>query len=187
MARTHARIKTEIWHNDDWRALSMPAQHLYFTLITDPELSYCGIADWRPKRLAGRAGAWLPEAVNIAAYELVAAHFIAICEDTEEALVRTFVRHDGVLQNAKLAVSAANAVGAVASNDLRAIVIAEMVKARKDNPDWAAWKADAVKSVLRRKATDITEIDPFGPDLAPALGRLMASETPTEDGDLAHD
>lgn len=182
MARTHARMKVAIWHDDDFRALSMPAQHLYFTLSTDPDLSYCGIADWRPARLAGKANAWIQDAIEAAAYELTAARFIAICEATEEALVRSFVRHDGVLQNAKLCVSAANAVASVASNDLRSIVVAELVRAKKEEPEWVAWKSDAVRSVLRRKATDIREVDPFGPDLAPSLGRKYGPQAE----DLAH-
>lgn len=172
MARSHARIKTALWHDDDWRRLSMPAQHLYFTLITDPDLSYCGIADWRPTRLVARSGAWLADMAEAAAHELLEARFVMICEATEEALVRSFVRHDGVLQNAKLAVSAANAVGSVASNELRAIVIGEMVRAKKENPDWAAWKADAIKLVLRRESLKAHDVDPFGPDLAPRIGRL---------------
>lgn len=178
MARTYARIKTALWHDDDWRSLSMPAQHLYFTLTTDPNLSYCGIADWRPTRLSGKAGAWPVASVEMAARELCDARFLMICEATEEALVRSFVRHDGVLQNAKLSVSAANAVGSIASNDLRAIVIGEFQRAKKESPEWAAWKADAMKSLLRRKAVDVHDVDPFGPDLAPTLGRLLGGDEP---------
>lgn len=174
MARTYANVKVGIWHDDDFRSMSMPAQHLYFTLITDPDLSYAGISDWRPKRISGKAEAWLPEAVEAAAIELTGKRFILICERTEEVLVRSFLRHDGLLKNAKLAISAANAIAAIASNDLRAIAVSEAIKAKKENPEWSAWKHDAIKAVLHRKATDASEIDPFGPDLAPALGRLMS-------------
>jgi len=180
MARTYARIKVDIWHNDDFRALSSHAQHLYFTLITDPGLSYCGLADWRPKRIASKSGAWLAEAVELAAVELIESRFIVICEDTEEALVRSFVRHDGVLQNAKLAVSASNAIGSIGSSALRGVVIHELKRAKKENPDWTAWKVDALKAVLKGNSLDAHEIDPFGPDMAPALGRLR---TTPEGGD----
>ena len=47
----------------------------------------------------------------------------------------------------------------------------EMQKAKKDHPDWTAWGNDSVRSVLRRKAVDVTDVDLFGADLAPALGR----------------
>jgi hypothetical protein len=40
--RDHARVNLDIWGDDDWRDLTPPAQHLYFTLYTDPELSFCG-------------------------------------------------------------------------------------------------------------------------------------------------
>lgn len=173
MARSYANIKVSIWHDDDFRSLSMAAQHLYFVLSTDPDLSYAGIADWRPRRLSGKAEAWLPRAVEIAAYELTAAGFIYICEQTEEALVRSYVRHDGVLKNAKLSVSCANAVGSIASNDLRAIAVAEIKRAKQEEPGLNFWKSDAVKSVLKRTSVDHREVDPFGPNLAPNLGRLM--------------
>lgn len=181
MARTYARVKVDIWNDDDFRELSAYAQYLYFTLITDPELSYCGVTDWRPRKIAGKSGATLPEALEMAAVELIEAHFIVVCEATEEVLVRTFLRHDGVLQNAKLAVSASNAIAAIGSNALRWVVMHELKRAKKDNPDWTAWKVDRLKDMLGRKATDIREIDPFGPDLAPALGRLRADSEGGED------
>lgn len=176
MPRTYANVKVAIWHDDDFRSLSMPAQHLYFTLVTDPELSYAGVGDWRPRRISGKAGAWLPEIVESSAVELLDARFILVCEQTEEVLVRSFLRHDGVLKNAKLAVSAANAIAAIASNDLRAVAVAELKRAKKDHPEWTAWKHDAIAQVLRRKAVDARDLDPFGPDLAPALGRLRGED-----------
>ena len=176
MARTYAKIEVGIWHNDDFRALSTPAQHLYFTLVTDPEISYAGVTDWRPNRLSGKAGAWPVALIESAAYELITAHFVLICESTEEALVRTFVRHDGALKNAKLSVSVANAVGSIASNELRSVVVSEMQKAKKDHPDWTAWGNDSVRSVLRRKAVDVADMDLFGADLAPAMGRQFGGD-----------
>jgi len=45
MAREFAKIKASIWQDDDFRALPVEAQHLYFVVLTDPDLSYCGVAD----------------------------------------------------------------------------------------------------------------------------------------------
>lgn len=173
MARQYTNIGVAIWHDDDFRRLSMPAQHLYFVLSTDPDLTYAGIADWRPKRISGKAEAWLPEAVETAAHELAAARFVYICERTEEILVRSCVRHSGALRNAKLAVSVANAVASIASNDLRAVAVAEMKRAKKEEPELGAWKHASLKAVLGRVSVDHRDLDPFGPDLAPDLGRLM--------------
>lgn len=174
MARTYARIKVDIWNDDGFRALSPTAQHLYLVLLTDPQLSYCGVADWRPKRIAGKAEAWTPESVEMGAHELIQRHLLIVCEDTEEALVRSFMRHDGVLQNAKLAVSAANAVSAVASNGLRGILAHELNRLAKEHKDWAAWKAAPIQSALKKDQIDPRDADLFGPDFAPALGRIWA-------------
>ena len=172
MGRTYARVKVDIWTNAKFRRLSPSAQHLYFTLVTDPDMSYCGIADWRPRRLSGKAGAWLVESIELAASELIDSRMVIICEGTEEALVRSFVRHDGVLQNAKLAVSAAHAVGAVSSTNLMGIAIHEFQRAKKEHPEWTAWKSGELDSVLKGEGIDARKIDPFGPDYAPRIGRI---------------
>lgn len=182
MARTYSNVQTGIWHDDDFRRLSPLAQHLYLYLLTSPGLSYAGLADWRPNRISGMAEAWTPEAIEYAGAELAQAKFILVCERTEEALVRTFLRHDGLLKNAKLAVSAANAVASIASNDLRAVAIHEAGKAKKEHPEWSAWKHDAIKTMLKRNGISADDLDPFGPDLAPALGRLIGGG---DDADLA--
>src|SRR5699024_3338647 len=58
MARDHGRILTAIWSDDDFRRLTVGAQHLYLMLVTDPGLSYAGVTDWRPNRITPRAHAW---------------------------------------------------------------------------------------------------------------------------------
>lgn len=172
MARRYARVKIDIWRNAEFRRLSTHAQHLYFTLLTNPEMSYCGITDWRPARLSGMAGAWMRDSIDLAALELLESRMVIICEDTEEALIRSFVRHDGVLQNAKLAKSAANAVSNVSSVDLMGIVTHEIARAKKEYPKWVAWGFDEITEVLKGERIDAHEIDPFAPGLAPAIGRL---------------
>ena len=88
MARDRANIRTDIWNDDDFRELSGPAQLLYLQLLTSATLTYAGVADWRPKRIASLSAKRTANAVDDAAAELVAGLYIVVDEDTEEAFDR---------------------------------------------------------------------------------------------------
>ena len=55
MPSDHARIRRDIWADTDWRRLSAGEQWLYLHLLSSPTLSLCGVADWRPARIAKMA------------------------------------------------------------------------------------------------------------------------------------
>jgi len=39
MAKNYAQIRPDIWLDDDWRSLTASAQHLFFVMLTNPQLS----------------------------------------------------------------------------------------------------------------------------------------------------
>jgi hypothetical protein len=139
MARDHARVKLTIWADDDFRALSPPAQHLYFVLLTSPKLDYCGATDWRPARIAQLAGGWSPQSVEIAGQELAETGYIVVDADAEEVLLRSFVRHDELMEQPNLAVAMKKAHMSLASSVLRGVVIHELMRLRTDKPDLKGW------------------------------------------------
>lgn len=96
MAREFAPIKLAIWSDDDWRDLSPLARYLYLTLLTSPTLNHCGVADWRPARIASLNGMTAAEVEDTGA-ELVDALYLVIDEDSEEVLIRSFIRNDHVM------------------------------------------------------------------------------------------
>ncbi|WP_333810774.1 hypothetical protein [Timonella senegalensis] len=175
MAREYAKVKAGIWQDDDFRALPIHAQHLYFVILTDPELSYCGVTDWRPKRILPRAAGWDMETLEAAAAILVDRRLLVVDVDTEEVLVKSFLRHDGVMMHNKLCVSAMNSYAAVASNLLRGVIVHELQRLSREFPEWPTWERVQVKDVLKR-----TPIDPRSPDLGNpfecALGAGLASQ-----------
>lgn len=169
MAREFASINLAIWNDDDFRDLTPAAQHLYFVLLTEPSLSYCGVADWRPRKVAQRASGWPLGDLLDAALELASVRLVLFSDDTEEYLVRSFVRHDGVMSHPKLCVSAARAVAAIGSNALRQVVIGELRRLKSDRPDLPAWGRDEVAEVVKRKHLDGKAIDPFSEPFSPGL------------------
>lgn len=177
MARSYARLWTEMWVREDWRRLSVEAQHLYLVLLSSPTLSYCGMADWRPGRIASNAAGWTAEDVQRAGKELSDALFLVIDESTEEALIRTFVRHDGVMKEARVAVSMCNAYAAMSSSTLRGVVVHELQRLWLTDSDLKGWRTVDGKRGKAQELLTNPSIDPASlPKIWPYVG-------PTEDLD----
>ncbi len=158
MAREFAQIKLSIWADDDWRDLSPDARYLYMTLLTSPTLTHCGTADWRPARIGGLNGQSVAT-INEAGAELVEALYLVIDEDTEEVLIRSFIRNDGLMKQPRMAVSMANAHSGVSSRPIRGVLVHELIRLRNDFPDLGGWE--------KEKATDLLQMEPIDPDSFP--------------------
>lgn len=157
MARDRANINTGIWTDDEFIDISRDEQWLYFLLMTDPKLSYAGVTDWRPGRLAQRSSDSSKAEVEQIGAKLQAGRYIFIDEDTEEVLIRSFLRHDGLLKQPRLGVSMFNAYGAIASKNIRKVVIHELKRLHAEFPDWKAFGVDKVQELLKLSSADMSE------------------------------
>ena len=101
VARSHARIFTRIWQDADFVRLSPQAKLLYVAVLTQPDLSYCGVLPYRPRLWAKLLGL-AEKAVAAACRELERLRFVLVDQATEEAWVRSFMRNDGVLGSPNL-------------------------------------------------------------------------------------
>ncbi|MGC0237304.1 hypothetical protein [Arthrobacter sp. SD76] len=182
MARDRANINTAIWTDQDFRDLNMAEQHLYKLLMTHPTLSYAGVADWRPARIAAMTADATAEGVQATAEALQAKRYVFIDDETEEILVRSFLRHDGLLKQPKLSISMVNAFGAIASKRVREVVTYELQRLQQEHPDWAAFGQPKVLDLLKGKGTDMGEFTdgvtpeltlPFTPSFTPAVTPLF--------------
>ena len=167
MARDRANINTGIWTDDEFIDITRDEQWLYFLLMTDPKLSYAGVTDWRPGRLAQRSSNTTKEDIEQAGAMLQAGRYIFIDEDTEEVLVRSFLRHDGLLKQPRLGVSMFNAYGSIASKDIRKVVIHELKRLHDEFPEWKAFGVDKVRELLKLSSADMSE---FTPNVTPGSG-----------------
>lgn len=187
MPREFANVHVAIWSDEDFLALPPPAQHLYFVAMTEPALSYAGVMDWRPGRIVRRAAAWNVEALGAAASVLEEQLYLVIDRDTEEALVRAFVRRDGLMKNPRMAVSMANAYAAIASPELRGVLVHELRRLKADQPDLRGWQAEKVRELLSRTAIDPATYPcrrgAVTPSVAPSVrGSSEGSVTPSGTG-----
>ena len=183
MPREFAKTNLEMWSDPDFRALPPAAQHLYLVLWTSPDLSYCGVHDWRPGRLAARSAGFTGEHIQTVADCLAARHFIVVDHETEEVLVRSWARWDGLLKQPRMAVSYAMAYAVVASTTLRAVLVHETAKMRKRHPDLTCWKDERVAGILAHpsiSAKDLPPVsDPFGGGFGGAFA-LGLPQTPSQ-------
>lgn len=157
MPRDRANIRVDMWNDDDWRGLTGNAQGLYQKLLTHPTLTYCGVADWRPGRLAKLTKGMTAQDVIDGAVELQAAAFTYVDEETEEIFLRSFVRHDGLLKHPRLSISMANDFAAVASPKVRGFFVWELKKMHAEQPDLKLWSDRRVQTILKGRSEDMKE------------------------------
>ena len=155
MAHDRANLRVDLWADDDWRRLTVPAQHLYMLLLSHPTRTYCGVVDWRPGRLASLSVGATRGGLLSASQELQGAAFIYVDNMTEEVFIRSFVRHDGVLRHAKLPISMANDYAAIASTQIRKFFIWELRKQSAEQPELNLWTLDRIRTLLKGDAEDL--------------------------------
>ena len=128
MAGDFRKINSMIWSDSSWRALPPLEQWLYFALLTNSKTSYVGVLDWRPRKLAGLADGVSGADLEELAQELQRKRFILIDEEREECLVRSFIKHDGVLKNQNLGKSIGRDFAATYSEPIRQVIVHEVQK-----------------------------------------------------------
>lgn len=184
MARDRANIRIDIWADQEWRDLSASAQHLYLLLLSHPTLSYAGVADWKPGRLAAMTRGRTRRQILAARAELQEKFFIYVDEDSEEVLIRSFLKHDGLLKQPKLVVSMMNAYAAIASKTIREILAFEVQKLRKLEPTLKVWEVKQAQTLLKAKASDLRTFTPnadqdFTPAVTPNADHAQGLPTST--------
>lgn len=184
MARDRASIRIDMWGDGDWRDLPQPAQHLYMLLLSHPKLSYAGVTEWHPGKLAAMTSGVDAGQVVASGAVLESLGFIVVEPSTDEVLVRSFIKHDGLMKQPKLVVSMTTAYAAVASRRIQLVIAHEVQKMRDREPDLRAWGVKQVQTILDAKGSGWAEV---GAELTPTLtpgftpngGQRLAEPTTT--------
>jgi hypothetical protein len=155
MARSHARISTSIWADRDFLARTGEAQRLYMQLLSQPDLSHAGKLSLTTRRWS-RMRADADEAVVRAALlELDESRFLVVDEDTEEVLIRSLIRNDGVWKQPKVLAVAIVEASRIVSPKLRAAIFDELV--RLDTSGLPDSTEGAVKALLAELPDALTQ------------------------------
>lgn len=123
--RSRANLQLTVF--EGLRGLSTNAKLLYFALLVEPTLNQAGVGALRERRWA-RETELTVEEVRAALAELDAQLYALVDADTEEILVRTMIRRDGVAEKPNLLRAACRAAVMVESPRLRAVLAAELRK-----------------------------------------------------------
>ena len=126
MPRTHGRVFATIWNDADFLALPEGPQRLYLFLLSQPDLSHAGLVPMRERRWAKKVKGGTVAKIGEHLATLEAARFVVADEDTEEVLIRTFVRNDGVYKQPKVMLRMREDARQIESPRLRAAFRAEL-------------------------------------------------------------
>lgn len=128
MARSHGKILSSVWRDDDWLKLSANAQRTYVLLLSQPKMSLCGTLDLAERRWARMARDTSESDINAGLLELQNDGFIVADGVTEELTVRSFVRHDlnAGRMNGNLAKGFWRAWLGLESDVLREVIVSEV-------------------------------------------------------------
>lgn len=151
--RQYALIHRAILDDPSWRCLTRSQQNLYLLLLLKLSTNLCGIVDWRPKKLAVNASDMTVETIEADAVALEKKLYIVRDEDTDEVLIRSFLRNDAPLKSSKTAIAVRSSYTDTASSKLRGVIVSELQRLYKEQRDWQGW--DQVRDLL-----DLPSIDP---------------------------
>lgn len=151
--RQYALIHRVILDDPSWRCLTRSQQNLYLLLLLKLSTNLCGVVDWRPKKLAVNASDMTVETIEADAVVLEKKLYIVRDEDTDEVLIRSFLRNDAPLKSSKTAIAVRSSYTDTASSKLRGVIVFELQRLYKEQRDWQGW--DQVRDLL-----DLPSIDP---------------------------
>lgn len=126
MAREHARILSKIWNDPDWKRRSSGAQRLYFQLLSQRAVNHAGVLALTVKKWAGGCETLTVDDIWEALNELADARYVVVDTDTEEVLIRSFIRNDGVAKQPNVLKAALRLATEVESPRLRAALAGEL-------------------------------------------------------------
>ena len=140
--REYGKVYTSIWRDKDWRDLTPDAQWLYMLLLSQPDISTCGVLVLLPNKWVTAAIGMSLERLEAATALLKERRFIVADPDTFEVLVRTYIRHDvGGMGTWTVLMGALRATLRVQSSLLQRVLLDEI--RRLDRP-----MTDAMTAVL---------------------------------------
>jgi len=123
--REYARIGTDMPDETSIRALTVGAQWLYDRLLLSPELSRCGVLPLRIALWSDRAPDANETKVSKWLKELTKSRHVVIDDRYQEALVRTYVRHDGLLGQPNVVAAMVGDFHVIASPTVRTAFLSE--------------------------------------------------------------
>lgn len=126
MPREHGRVLTRIWRDPDFQRLTPSAQRLYILLLSQSNITNAGVLPLQVSKWAKGSVHTSVEDIEKALDELMVWRFVVVDDDTEECLVRSYMRNDGVANHPLIFKNALRCCQQTESAALRAVLAAEL-------------------------------------------------------------
>lgn len=128
MSREHAALQHRIWRDQDFTRQDPDAILLYLFLLSQQDLSYAGSLHLRPRQWARSLPTLGEDRIRAAVDRLTANRYVLVDEDTEELLIRTFVRNDELWKMPRMLELAVKQAARIESDRLREAFGAELLR-----------------------------------------------------------
>lgn len=122
----YGKLFKRAWGDPDFKALTVAEQALYQKLISQPDISLAGVVTLATTRWAGQTADLTPAAIDVTLDGLAARRFIVVDRDTQEVLVRSFIRRDLGWKSLKTIKGIVTAVERVLSPTILGVISAEL-------------------------------------------------------------
>lgn len=176
MAREHARILCSIWRPDSaFRKRTVAAQQLYFVILSQRELNNAGAIPLMVSKWSRCAEDSTTAHVEKYLAELIEHRYVLVDWDTEELLVRSFMRNDGILKHPYTRRSALRSVEQIESVALRREAAAELIRIGHPEGVEVAMRLDP-------DGSSTTHRDAIGSTTQTTHPDGFSTTTPTTDG-----
>lgn len=90
----YVRVVRSIWTDPEWLELTSTEKLVYLQLISQPNISKCGVLPFVPRRWAHMHPDLSADDLIATLSALEAKRYVVVDRDTEELLVRTYLRYD---------------------------------------------------------------------------------------------
>lgn len=178
MARSEARLFTDIWDDDDFLAAPPSEQRLYMFLLSQRDLTHTGVIPLRAQRWARKGAGLTVGDIERDLGGLHARRFLIVDWDTGEVLVRSLIRRDKVYRQPNVMKAAIDYIPLIESQAIVRALVAELQRVRTDDPELTKPMLDALDAMENALAGRVTN----EPDPEPGNPAQNPSGNPSANG-----
>ncbi len=128
MSGAYAKLYRHIWGDPDFKALNAEEQLLYIKLFSQPDVSMAGVLTVATTRWATQTAGQTVERIEECLATLQDRGYVVVDHDTQEVLLRSYIRNDGGWVSNKTLTGVTNAVRRVLSPTLRSVISEELLR-----------------------------------------------------------
>ena len=122
----YGKLYKSAWGDRDFKALTEGEQALYQKLISQSDTSLAGVLTYAPVRWAGQTAGMTVADIESRMAGLVEKRYALVDLDTQEVLIRSYIRNDSGWRSPRTMLGVAGAVRRILSPLLRAAVSVEL-------------------------------------------------------------